>query len=257
MSRAILRPRMILALLALVAIVGVGGVWWLVIREPAEELQAQAVIERACTQIEEAGSYDAAVEQHVTVNGVPAHKVDSEVLVDPTFDVYVSGDDYHVIGYAVGEGQTVEYMSVEGTFYFRERGKDWEIWDVPAVTPLDVLGSSPTCPDFTELTAFNVLGEENLDGVMTTHFDNTVSMGPVGRSSELFPDSQISLSYEFWVDATGQLVQFKETRRERYPRVVDGPVNDVVTQQIYRISGVGETNVITPPAGNPPVITTP
>ena len=246
MSRAFPRSRMIFALLALVAAVGVGGVWWLALREPAPDLQAKAIVERACSQLEEAGSYDAAIEERFTINGVPVHIVDSEARVDPTFDMYISGDDFHIISYTVGEGQVGEYISIGSTLYVRLKGKDWASEDFEA-EPFDILINDPPCPDFTERTGFDVLGEENLDGVMTTHFDRTGHIGPVAGDSEIAAFGHVSTSQEFWVDATGQLAQFKVTEHNRYSFAEDGPPEDWVTQYVYRISGVGETNVITPP----------
>lgn len=143
----------------------------------------------------------------------------------------------------------MEYILVGGVFYSREflpgLYQEWTTLDASAGNPLDILGDDPTCPDLTELTAFNALGEERLDGVLVRHFESA----PWDRSalSDGITEGTISRSYEFWVDATGRLVQFKESVHERYRYDQDGPLQDTRIQYVYKISGIGEPNVITAP----------
>ena len=86
------------------------------------------------------------------------------------------------------------------------------------------------------------IGEENLDGVTTTVYSTSHD---VVAPSPTDANYTINVTLHFWVDETGQLVQYRQVQTHPPSPADNHP--GVVATVVTKVSGVGEVNTITAP----------
>ena len=86
------------------------------------------------------------------------------------------------------------------------------------------------------------VGEENLDGVTTTVY---TTGNDVVAPTIMDANFTINVTLHFWVDGTGQLVQYREI--QTHPPSPADSWPGVVATTVTKVSGVGEPNTITAP----------
>ena len=193
---------------------------------------------RDCARNPNAGSYD------VASTAVAPH-------LHVTYDIRVSGDDYHLVLTAKKGMPSGEAIGKNGISYEREFGGEWRM--SPQYFPLRLLhsphpieGDFVVCPDL-GLAALTRVGEETLGATKTDHFRLTEGsgVGPVtnvgapAASASGIPDR----TWDIWVDPNGELIQTRLIAD--YGETPDYAAFRVDIQST--ISGVGEPNIITAP----------
>lgn len=194
---------------------------------------AQEIVVDLCSQPVEVRSFDTTTR---TIS------FEDDVLVDAgTIQTRVSGGDYHMV-ITFDDGAVGEVAHVDGVGYYREHPGDWMLQQGQATYSL-VISPEFVCPNI-EDTATRI-GEEIIGSIPTTRFSDD---GPkIYYLPGTFDDPtqpKMSIKRDLWIDAKGQLVQFKQ--------VFDTPAGDwyPAHQRIEftsKVSDVGEPNVIEVP----------
>ena len=250
---------------AMVAAVGT-AVWWTL---PAEErhLSAQAEVEDICatSTSTEPDHYDYVTVLTDTSNrGVFVERTEFRKSSDRQHMIVTDGDG-NMLGEAIivdrqtsgGDDttRTTESQDVRDV-YLRRLDKsgqlgEWETHTGPnpfsdstasRSTKSDSSGSGEDPPTFCGLpleieghdVEFRFVGNETIDGVETRHYFHSYSQtGDSGYNST-----------EYWLDSDELL---RKVRRESYNPYYEGDVVHTVVS-VTTFSGIGETNVITPPS---------
>ena len=195
----------------------------------------------------------------------PYLDVHSEFLTDPSHRQRVvkasfAGPDYHlVITASDGTGPIwyQESMRVDGKYYTRKsetlgEGK-WEIerhWRGARAFLANLIGipelsaASVRCPELKNMVK---IGQETIDGATMTRYQRTFSYDfAKDFAEEVRPqgDHVVFYTLDYWADSEGQLTRVKAT--QSYPPQEPGGQR-YLQEQVTKISGIGEPNVITAP----------
>ena len=169
-----------------------------------------------------------------------------------TYNIQVSGDDYHLHVTAKEEGGfSGEIIGINGVNY--ERGRDGEWKQSEQYLPLHFLhllhpieSDFVLCPDL-EIGAVTRIGEELLNGDNVEHFrlPEGSDVGPLANVGGVVPAfDPIDRTWDIWVDSEGKLV--RTTLSADYAATSSYAAFRVEIRS--NISGIGETNVIVEPA---------
>ena len=170
--------------------------------------------------------------------------------VDVTYDIRVSGDDYHLVLTAKKGMSSGELISKNGITYAREIGEEWR--QSTQYFPLRLLhlphpieGDFIVCPNL-GLAALTRVGEETL-GVTQVERFRLIEGEPVGPVTNVGAPASaadpVDRTWDIWVNSNGELVQTRLIAD--YVESPDYAAFQVETQST--ISGIGEPNVITAP----------
>ena len=192
---------------------------------------------RDCARNPNVGSYD------VASTAVAPH-------VHVTYDIRVSGDDYHLVLTAKKGMPSGEAIGKNGISYEREFGGEWR--QSLRYFPLRLLhlphpieGDFIVCPNL-GLAALTRVGEETLGVTQVERFRLTEGdpVGPVTNvGAPASAADPVDRTWDIWVNSNGELVQTRLIAD--YVESPDYAAFQVETQST--ISGIGEPNVITAP----------
>ena len=211
---------------------------------PAPQASAQEVVESACTEMAKTDQYDFSSQAGGSENGVPYPGVIEAKGSVSGKDYYVTNTDYN--------DQVLEIKQVGSNYYMTLADGTWLRREIQAGVPHDSLGlgDTPICPDLT-----NVIrkGEADIDGVKTMRYVS----GDVGGSEKSalesdadFRGSKYVYFHEYWIDASGLLVQH---RVQIYLLQQNDPETSITGRNVsegYKLTkffGIGEPNTITAP----------
>ena len=231
-----------------VAVIGMAGlVVWFVSRD-APPVSAQEVVERACEGTAGFGSYDLISTMKIEEDGVPIEGT-------MTVKVSVEGKDFQAET-TYPDGSRREGIRVDDVDYERPHalGDGWAVSkakfaDVTAY--LGHLGSSPACPELTNVTRKE---EEELDGVKVTVYTAIDAAGldkaALEKMDTSFDGERHAKAHKYWIDGSEMMVQYWE---DRYTlSQYDGSRALLRFTFTTKISGVGEPNIITAPVVGSP-----
>ena len=208
--------------------------------DDAPEVSTQVVLGGACNQLQETDDYD--------VTATIRSTLEEEPLETVVYDGRISGDDYHIRITDLEGKRLAALKFVGGVGYERFGDGDWRVAshtfaDDTAVW--EVVGPNPSCPN---VSLFRSLGQEtNANGVTLSRYTDA----PLGKSAPPledvpdFPGMKQSNQHEMWVNSQGRISVLRINTRTRYE--AGNEVQRQTFQVEARITGVGETNVITAP----------
>ena len=206
-------------------------------------VSAQEVVSRACEGTAGLGSYDLISTMKIEEDGV-------SIEGTMTVKVSVEGKDFQAET-TYPDGSRREGIRVDDVDYERPHalGDGWAVSkakfaDVTAY--LGHLGSSPACPELTNVTRKE---EEELDGVKVTVYTAIDAAGldkaALEKMDTSFDGERHAKAHKYWIDGSGLMVQYWE---DRYTlSQYDGSRALLRFTFTTKISGVGEANVITAP----------
>ena len=206
------------------------------------EASAQAAVGSACTNMDKVESYDILTTTKITGDNAPLGNV--------TIKARVSGDNYHAEFSAPGY-EADEYIRVGGDSYERVAayGTGWALSSASfrdIDSNLGILGDSPICPDLTQVLR---KGEEELNGIKVTRYTSGDTSGSekaaLDALDETFEGSKVVDLHDYWIDASGQLVQHRHEYYSLSQYRGDRQANNVVMLSTF--SEVGLPNTITAP----------
>ena len=239
-----MRGRIISAsVLGAVAIGAVALFLWLDNRD-APMVSAQEVVQTACGALAKIDSYDFIASVKAEQDGVAF----PDTL---TVKASISGNDYQV-SFSAGSDNTSEGIKVGDKGYVRSTagGNVWEVSEAPLqdiVSQLRHLGDSPICPDLSNVTW---KADEELEGEKVTVYTSGdlsgVEKDALDEVDSSFAGEKHVSVHEYWVDASGLLVQHRE---DRFTLVqYEGSRSVLRYLTLARFLDVGEPNTITAPA---------
>ena len=158
--------------------------------------------------------------------------------------VRIAGPDFHYAG-QTSDGQpfkTGEGVYLDGVGYSRVDDGPWEVThDLDAASVAHLLQLQPAadggwdlCP---QVTHIEKVGPATLDGVATTHY--TALHENFSKAGDAKVYTGVTLHY--WLNEEGLLVQFQMDVEHHHGDQA------VLNRTTTKVSGVGETNVITAP----------
>ena len=183
-----------------------------------------------------------------TVTNKPS---DGEAFERSEAKLHVAGADYHWTLQS-HDGNENEGIYVGGVNYRRDGSRPWVESKDPGYQSLaNAFGVDFTAQGWSLCPHLEVaedkgwvakIGEENLDGVTTTVYSTSHD---VVAPSPTDANYTINVTLHFWVDETGQLVQYRQVQTHPPSPADNHP--GVVATVVTKVSGVGEVNTITAP----------
>ena len=210
---------------------------------PAPQASAQ-VLEQACAKVTASSHFD-------LVQTVTRKPLDGGESDGTESTLHVAGAEYHWTRESY-DGTKFEGIYAGGVGYRRDGSSPWvEHKTLDHQSTAGSFGVDFTaqgwsiCPqlDLAEDKGWvEKMGEENLDGVTTTVY---ATSHDVVAPSPTDANYTINVALHFWVDETGQLVQFRNV--QRFPPSPVESIPGFTVSIVTKVSGVGEENVITAP----------
>ncbi len=260
--------------LAVIVAVGIAGLlWWLIPTSGGSLVDAQAIIEDACSYPSDVSYASDVISYDITERGTKT-ALDGDGEYSWVSEIRVNGLDSHTLTYSEQTGGRAEtiYIASFGT-YIRETNEhgewgEWQVYAFPEIFMQPTPESNPS-PGSEEDSGVGPVGQVDETITGTSRFcgadnlvnvrqleDTRVNDTPVKHFSasvdpELIGRGDNFENWEYWVDEDGRAIQVKW---DVFFDSRGGRREERVTRTIT-VSGYGELNVITAPVAPTPTPT--